>query len=278
MSFPAGQDDLSAVCPYLGLADDADSHATYPTEAHRCYRLDNPTRIATGHQESYCLGANHVACPVYRGEGIGATTAPAAGAAAAAASAPERPSRGGGRPPRESSGRAAMPGSRPRNTDPANGGKSPALGGKRPSGSLGPRPRPGGISMPVATVGLFVLAIVILGLAVLLSNAIGGDDDDGEPADGTSTVDTRTATPGNGTQTQQPGTATRTLTPGATTTGTPGATQTQAGAGTHTVASGDTCGSIATAAGITLDQFYDLNPDIDADCTNLAVGQVVRTR
>ena len=52
------QEEYSAVCPYLGLADDADSHATYATEAHRCYRLTNPTRIATPHQENYCLGAN----------------------------------------------------------------------------------------------------------------------------------------------------------------------------------------------------------------------------
>ena len=51
MSYPTADDEMSGVCPYLGLADDADSHATYATEAHRCYRLDNPTRIAANHQQ-----------------------------------------------------------------------------------------------------------------------------------------------------------------------------------------------------------------------------------
>ena len=84
MSMQPGDEDFGAVCPYLGLADDADSHATYATEAHRCYRLPNPTRIATGHQETYCLGANHVSCPVYLGEGVPGEAAPAAAAGAGA--------------------------------------------------------------------------------------------------------------------------------------------------------------------------------------------------
>lgn len=281
MTFPAGQDDLSAVCPYLGLADDADSHATYPTEAHRCYRLDNPTRIATGHQETYCLGANHVTCPVYRGEGIGATTGPAAGAAAAMAP-PERAPRGGGRPPREAAGagRAAMPGARgPR----AEGeGRSPALERRRPAGSLGPRPRAGGISMPVATIGLFALAIVVLALAFLISRALGGGDG-GTPAG--SVLDSRTATQGgqaNQTPSPAPGTATRTTTPPAVTpttgTATTTATPNGAGAGTYTVQSGDTCSGIAQQQGITVDQLRQLNPSINEGCTNLNIGQVLRTR
>ena len=56
MTLQSGQDEFGAVCPYLGLADDADSHATYATEAHRCYRLPNPTRIATGHRRRTALG------------------------------------------------------------------------------------------------------------------------------------------------------------------------------------------------------------------------------
>src|SRR6185312_6761800 len=108
VTFPADQEEFGGVCPYLGLADDADSHATYATEAHRCYRLPNPTRIATGHQETYCLGANHVSCPVYLGEGVPGAAAPAAAATAAgAAAAPTAPTRAAGAPtaPRGPQGR-----------------------------------------------------------------------------------------------------------------------------------------------------------------------------
>jgi len=86
------QGEFGQICPYLGLTDDSDSHATYATEAHRCYRLPNPTRIAAGHQETYCLGNNHVSCPVYQGEGIprpsgAGRAAGAAGAGVAAGAA-----------------------------------------------------------------------------------------------------------------------------------------------------------------------------------------------
>ena len=76
MTYPSNEPDLSAVCPHLGLADDADSHATYATEAHRCFKMPNPTRIAAGHQESYCLVAAHTTCPIYTGEGIARVAAP----------------------------------------------------------------------------------------------------------------------------------------------------------------------------------------------------------
>ncbi|MGE5595442.1 MAG: LysM peptidoglycan-binding domain-containing protein [Hyphomicrobiales bacterium] len=283
MTFPADQDDLSAVCPYLGLADDADSHATYATEAHRCYRLENPTRIATGHQEAYCLGANHLTCPVYRGEGIGATTRAAAGAPPPPPSAPrqDRPPRG--RQPRERSG-AAFGGSVP---GPAGQGRSPALERKRPAGTLGPRPRPGGISMPVATIGLFALAIVVLGLAFLISNAVGGgDDDDLSQAELSGTqLAQRSATgaAAAGTQTQVPGTQTNNQTPGAGATTpagntTPGGNGGGGGEGTYTVVAGDSCGAIATKTGVTVERLMELNPDINAECTNLAIGDVLKLR
>lgn len=166
------QEDYSAVCPYLGLADDADSHATYATEAHRCYRLTNPTRIATPHQDNYCLGANHVTCPVYLGEGVPSTQKPApagtptagaaAGASAGAAAAGESSVRG----PRPGQARR-LGESTPRAKRPAN------------AGTLGPRPRGGGISMPVATIGLFALAIVIVALAFAIQRLVGDGDDGG---------------------------------------------------------------------------------------------------
>ncbi|MCC6382709.1 MAG: LysM peptidoglycan-binding domain-containing protein [Dehalococcoidia bacterium] len=268
MSYPNEQDEFPAVCPYLGLADDADSHATYATEAHRCYRLDSPTRIATGHQETYCLGANHVTCPVYRGEGIGA----AAPAAAAAAQQGPR-----GRAPR---GAPAPLGSGAAKPQPRR--QATLERPRRGPATLNPRPRAGGISMPIATIGLFALAIIVIGVAFAIQQAVGGGDDSGlSPADRVATNDAlaktqpaRTATPGNAqTQTAQA------RTPGATTTATTGATTTGTAAPnpkSYTVVSGDTCSGIAQAHNITDDQFFAANPDISRDCKNLAVGQVVK--
>lgn len=278
------QEDYSAVCPYLGLADDADSHATYATEAHRCYRLTNPTRIATPHQENYCLGANHVTCPVYLGEGVPSTqkpaqaAAPAAGAAAGAALGAAAAGEQSVRGPRPGQGRR-LGESTPRARKPAN------------AGTLGPRPRSGGISMPVATIGLFALAIVIVALAFAIQRLVGDGDDGGlSPADSVATRDavnkTRTASAAGGnqttpptTQTQQPGnqtppasqtgTASRTTT--ATASGTPGA-----GGKTYVVKAGDFCGTIAQAEGVTLAALLAANNMTEDDCTRLAVGQTLK--
>lgn len=261
-----GEDEFPAVCPHLGLADDADSHATYATEAHRCYRLPTPTRIATGHQETYCLGENHVQCPVYRGEGI-------PGPAAAGPAAPARTTRTASPPPPapEAGGSRPMPG-RPR--PPAAEGER-----RRPApGAVGPRPRAGGISMPVATVGLFVGAVVVIALAFLVQQALSDDDDGGpSPADAVATnAALKTKTPASqptaaGTQTPQPGTPTR---PAGTTT--PGTPTTPGAAKTYTVKSGDFCGSIAEAQGVTLAALLAANNLTEDDCTKLQVGQVLK--
>src|SRR5690606_9359570 len=116
------QEEYSAVCPYLGLADDADSHATYATEAHRCYRLPNPTRIAPPHQELHCLGANHVTCMVYRGEGV-------PGAGAAPAPTPAAAPFGGGRAP-EPTQTVRGPQGRPGQQRPRMGEAQPAVSGR----------------------------------------------------------------------------------------------------------------------------------------------------
>src|SRR5688572_22132878 len=165
--------DLSAVCPHLGLADDADSHATYATEAHRCFKMPNPTRIAQGHQESYCLVAAHTTCPIYTGEGISKVAAPAAAAAGVAAAAPPTP------PSPGPTSTAPGPSGRGR-PQPAPGeapGSSPRPQRQRGgNGQLRARPRAGGISMPAATIGLFALAIVLIAIAFLINQAV---DDDG---------------------------------------------------------------------------------------------------
>jgi len=278
------QEEFSAVCPYLGLADDADSHATYATEAHRCYRLPSPTRIATPHQEMYCLGANHVTCPVYQGEGLPQTqrpTPPAAIPAAAATGVAAGAAAGGELAP--------VPG--PKRGQQRN---APPPGEQRPrrpagQGTLGPRPRSGGISMPVATIGLFALALVVVGLAFGIQSLVGDGGDNGvSPADAVATRDalnkTKTAQATGGTQTQAPG-QTQTQQPGQSVTpgtgtptnrtpsasGTPGT-----GAKTYTVKSGDTCGSIAQNNGVTLAALLQANNLTEDDCRRLAVDQILK--
>jgi LysM repeat protein len=265
VTFPSTDEEFPAVCQFLGLADDADSHATYATEAHRCYRLDNPTRIATGHQESYCLGSNHVECPVFKGENVAATATPPR------AAAPPRdvpPPRGGGRP------------------RPATAGGGRAERAPRPAGAPGPRPRPGGISIPVLTVGLFVLAGLVLGLALWLQSLFNDGDGQASPLDNQQTQQAKTAAATTATTpTRAPGTPS-TASPGATTSATaanrtPGATTTgtvgPAGA-TYTVQPGDNCGVIAEAENVTVADLQRLNPAINAECTNLEVGQVLKLK
>ena len=271
------QEEYSAVCPYLGLADDADSHATYATEAHRCYRLPNPTRIALPHQDKHCLGANHVTCPVFLGEGVpqapqrqgapaaGVAAAAGAGAQAAVTEAPVKGPRAGQRP-------------RPQSDRP-----------KRPApGALGPRPRSGGISMPVMTIGLFALAIVVIAIAFAIQKLTdGGDSSAITPAESLQTaaaVDkTQTAQAGGTGQTPAPG---QTQTPGtgqtpngsqtATASRTPGTTTPGTNGKTHTVKAGEFCGTIASENGVTLQELLDANNMTEDDCLTLAIGQVLK--
>ncbi len=283
MAFEQGEDIIGSVCPHLGLADDADSHATFATEAHRCYRMPNPTRIASNHQENFCLGANHTTCPVFLGEGV------AGSQRAAAQAAPTSLPRPGGRqqaPARGAAGVAAA------GTAAGNRNQLPRPGAARKPrdpGSLGPRPRAGGISMPAMTAGLFVLAIVIIAIAVYVVQR-GGDEDNGDLTQAqrfgtqqalasTQTAQTprptqptgQTQTPG---QTQQPGQAT--TAPGTSPTAANRTTTPGAGGNTYTVKSGDFCGTIAAANNITLEQLLRANNMQESDCSNLQIGQVLK--
>lgn len=139
--------------------------------------------------------------------------------------------------------------------------------------------------MPVATIGLFALAIVVIVLAFAIQQLV-GDSGGGDqlPADavatknalnqtataqagGTGTAQTPTTqTPGNGT----PGTAATGTQPATTQTPSPGATN---GTGTrYTVQEGDSCFAIAEANGITLQELLDANDLTEDDCTRLNVG------
>jgi LysM repeat protein len=142
--------------------------------------------------------------------------------------------------------------------------------------------------MPVATVGLFALAIVVVVIAFVIQQVVGdGDGGTISPADAVATRDalnrTQTAQAASGTPTpptQQPGTpppgTPRTGTPAANRTPGPGTPTPGAGVRTYTVAPGDTCFSIAQANGVTLAELLRVNNLTEDDCTRLAVGQQLK--
>ena len=258
MSLPVESEgsEAAAVCAYLGLVDDGDLHATYATDAHRCYRLPNPTRIATQHQEQFCLTADHPSCPIYQGEGVEATTH-------ASAAADD-----GGGEPGEASEDAGF--------EPAAGAAAPSVFGTAASRwtSRGLR-RPvleGEMSMRAATVSLFVLAAVVVAIAFLVNREIGADDP--EPVAPAAATDTATATAAateaateepTPVATPEPTPTPDEPTPAPTEAATPAPTQppTTAGGVIHIVQAGDTCGAIASEYGLTLQELLDANEDLE---------------
>lgn len=279
MSFNEDEDMSASVCPHLGLADDPDSHATYATEAHRCHRMPNPTRVASNHQETFCLVSNHVACPVFLGEGIpGAQRS----SSAAPVTAPlPRPGANRG----QQAGRAPNAPAQPQTRGSATTSATP--GGRKPRdpGSLGPRPRPGGISMPAATIGLFALAVIIIGITVFILNNSGGGDAKVSPAQQfetqqalgktqqAQTKPASTTPPTVNGQTPRPG-----QTPGTPSTpGTASGSTTPTASGKdYVVKSGDFCGTIAEANKVTLEALLKANNMTEDDCTKLQVGQKLK--
>lgn len=58
-----------ARCQYVGLMDDPQSLAAYPSPKNFCHRLDEPKPIKLDYQQQYCLGSAHPRCLVFqRGE------------------------------------------------------------------------------------------------------------------------------------------------------------------------------------------------------------------
>lgn len=53
-------------CPFLGLEDDRQSLASFPSLLNLCYRNENdPRAVDTSHQSNFCLSWNHKRCPVF---------------------------------------------------------------------------------------------------------------------------------------------------------------------------------------------------------------------
>ncbi|MDX9993283.1 MAG: LysM domain-containing protein [Anaerolineales bacterium] len=53
------------ICPYLGLLDDPQTPAIFPSERNCCYRSDPAQAILNLHQQEYCLSSAHPTCPVF---------------------------------------------------------------------------------------------------------------------------------------------------------------------------------------------------------------------
>jgi hypothetical protein len=53
-------------CPHLGLEEDRSSHFSYPEDTHCCFVSGRAVPIELEHQEEFCLGANHPACPNFK--------------------------------------------------------------------------------------------------------------------------------------------------------------------------------------------------------------------
>ncbi len=142
--------------------------------------------------------------------------------------------------------------------------------------------------MPVATVGLFAMAVVVILIAILIQQAVGGGSGNNSKISAADVVATNAALKGQTTRPTSQVTTAATGSPGIGTPnpsqtpgpGTPSATQTgTAGTSgkTYTVKSGDTCGAIATANNITLQQLLDANkPMTEGDCSSLQIGQVLK--
>jgi hypothetical protein len=58
-------DNVSKVCPDLGMADDPDTHTSYPSKWNYCQHLKSVAGIEFSHQSDYCLSENHQNCPVF---------------------------------------------------------------------------------------------------------------------------------------------------------------------------------------------------------------------
>ncbi len=263
MSLPVESEgsEAAGVCAYLGLVDDSDLHATYATDAHRCYRLPNPTRIATQHQEQFCLTADHPSCPIYQGEGVEATTQPTPPPPAEAGAEPEEATEAGEFEPAPSSRPTSFATAASRWT--SGGLRRPVLEGE--------------MSMRAATASLFVLAAVVVAIAFIVNRQL-GDDDTSVVAPPPTEAPTAEATAAP--STPEPATPVATPTPAPTQPPTPAPTEppatpapTEAPAvSTYEIQPGDTCSGIAVAHDVTLQELLDANGLTEEDCLTIQPG------
>ncbi len=135
--------------------------------------------------------------------------------------------------------------------------------------------------MPVATIGLFALALVVIGLAFAIQQIVGdGGNNQISPGDQFATrsaqIQTMTAQAGGNGEAPEPGQTPATPGTGQTPNGqSPTPTSGTGGGTTHVVESGEFCGTIAADYGIGLQALLDANDMNESDCLTLQVGQIL---
>lgn len=65
----ANNDKYVKGCPHFALLDDPDTSLLFPSSLGYCHRAHPPVSVQIGHQERFCLTAQHIACPVFTGKG-----------------------------------------------------------------------------------------------------------------------------------------------------------------------------------------------------------------
>ncbi|HET7738509.1 MAG TPA: LysM domain-containing protein [Tepidiformaceae bacterium] len=135
--------------------------------------------------------------------------------------------------------------------------------------------------MPVATIALFGLAVLVIALAVIVTQlADGGDGNDLTQAEIFQTTQAQRTQAPAGTTTATgsttPGTRAPTQAGASPTRGTPAAatatTRPNGGGRTYVVESGDLCITIAEENDITLEELLEANDMTEDDCSSLQVG------
>lgn len=54
------------VCVHLGLYDDEKTWLAFPSPGNHCHHVHPPRSVDLVHQQTHCLNANHVTCPVWQ--------------------------------------------------------------------------------------------------------------------------------------------------------------------------------------------------------------------
>lgn len=57
-------------CPYLAMFDDLETKILFPSPAGYCHRVNPEDRVTLDHQQSFCLRAEHLNCPVFKQENL----------------------------------------------------------------------------------------------------------------------------------------------------------------------------------------------------------------
>lgn len=55
-----------STCPFLGMKGDRETAVAYPSLWNQCYAGEKTQDIEFDHQSDYCIGANHIRCPIFQ--------------------------------------------------------------------------------------------------------------------------------------------------------------------------------------------------------------------